>query len=238
MTLILSLMTPTKAVLVADRRFTSGGKVFDDERTKTSLIACRDARALVAFTGLAKVEKFESSRTILRALSEVLKPDHLLRLKLQSFAGLMSNEIRKLRIPANQKHLTIVLAGYYYYGPAPLPFLCQVTNATNGWDKDATEEMKPFWSKQPLGLYGFGVRAGVAAKDRATLHQLLVEDRPAIALVQKAVHTIQAASDSPKSRRLVGKQCNSVILPVEPREGILAEYHSLFQPAEYIPRHM
>jgi SEC-C motif-containing protein len=226
MTLILSLMNPAQAILVADRRFTKGGRLFDDERTKTTVLFCSDARALVAFTGLAEAGTFETSRALLKALARTLQPDHLLRLKIQRFALLMTEEIRKLRLGARVRHLTIVFTGFYYYGPVPLPFVCQVTNAANGLDKDATDELVPFWAKQPFGIYGFGARAGVATKDRATLRQLLAEGKPATALVEKAVNTIQLSADSPRSKGLVGKQCNSVILPADPHAGVLAQYHS------------
>lgn len=81
------------------------------------------------------------------------------------------------------------------------------------------------WRNQaPFGSFGFGKTAGVAPVDRAKLNELLLQERPAEAIVNKAVDTIWNAADSPKSKNLVGKQCMSIVVPIQ--GGVIANYHS------------
>jgi hypothetical protein len=229
MTLILSLISPAHSILVADRRYTVNGRLVDDERTKASVVFCRDARVAVAFTGVAKAGTFETSRALLRLLSQAAQPDHLLRMAIGRFALLLTEEVRKLNLKPAVRHLTVVFAGFFYYAEVPQPFLCQVTNIADksgAFQKDALDRFLIWTARQPLGLYGFGARAGVALKDRVTLRGLLSEGKPGTALVGKAVDAIQQAADSPRSRGLVGKQCNSLTLAADVQAPALAHYHS------------
>src|SRR4029077_1243679 len=168
MTLILSLINPAQSILVADRRYTVNGRLADDERTKASVVFCTDARVAVAFTGVAKAGTFETSRTLLRLLSQAAQPDHLLRLAIGRFALLLTEEVRKLNLNPTARHLTVVFAAFFYYGQAPQPFLCQVTNIADDsgtFQEDALDRFLIWTARQPMGLYGFGARAGVALKE-------------------------------------------------------------------------
>jgi SEC-C motif len=232
MTLIVALMAPTQAILVSDRRFTRNGRLFDaenDEKNKAAVLFCADGRVAVAFTGLAIAGRFETSRAMLRVLAEAGKEDHLLLPTIQRFATKMSEEIKKLNISAKDKHLRFIFAGYRYEQSTATPVLIQVTNV---FDKSRTAQnlaaddflLVAWRNRAPFGSFGFGMTAGVAPVDREKLSELLLQQRPAEALVNKAVDTIGNAADSPKSKNLVGKQCMSIVVPI--RGGVIANYHS------------
>ena len=212
MTLIVALMAPTQVIVVSDRRFTINGRLVDeenDEKNKAAVLFCADGRVALAFTGLATAERFETSRAMLRVLAQAGKQDHLLLPTIQRFAIGMSEEIRKLNIPAKDKHLRFIFAGYRYTQSTATPVLIQVTNVFDKSDTAqklaADEFLLTAWRNQaPFGSFGFGKTEGVAQVDRAKLNELLLQQRPASALVDKAVDTIRNAADSPKSKNLVG----------------------------------
>lgn len=229
MTLITVLMAPTQAVLVSDRRLTRNGQLFDDETNKAAVLFCADGRVAVAFTGLAIAGRFETSRAMLRVLAQAGEPDHLLLPTIQRFKIGMSEEIKKLNISAKDKHLRFIFAGYRYAQSTATPVLIQVTNVfdkSHAAQKHASDDfLLMAWRNQaPFGSFGFGMTAGVSPVDRARLNKLLLQERPAEALVNKAVDTIWNAADSPKSKNLVGKQCMSIVVPI--RGGVIAHYHS------------
>jgi hypothetical protein len=229
MTLIVGLMSPKRAILVSDRRLSRNGSLYDDETNKATALFCADGRVAVAFTGLAIAGKFQTSRVLLRLLAEAGKPDNLLLPTIQRFAVLMTEELKSLRIPAKDKHLRIIFAGYQYQQSTAAPMLIQVANAADsaGVIQAVAGEKFLIWTaRDPLGIgsFGFGTTSGVRPADRAKLKQLLAEDRPAEALVDKAVDTIRNAADSLRSKNAVGKQCMSIVVPLQ--GGLVANYHS------------
>ena len=69
MTLIVAAGNKDFAVLAADRRLTSNGKLVDDEANKATILACYDARMAIAFTGLATWGSFSTEKWLLESLS-------------------------------------------------------------------------------------------------------------------------------------------------------------------------
>jgi preprotein translocase subunit SecA len=61
----------------------------------------------------------------------------------------------------------------------------------------------------------------------ASMRTLLKEQKPAGALVGKAVEVLRATADSPRSRAAIGKQCTSIVLPSDPSKAAEAEYHTV-----------
>ena len=229
MTLIVALMAPAQAILVSDRRLTHNGQLVDDEKNKATVLFCADGRMALAITGLAQVGRFETSRAVLRLLAQAAQPDHLLLPTIQRFAIAMSDEIKKVNVPAKQKHLQVVFAGYRYNyeQSTATPVLGQVTNVADrsgALQESATKEFLLWTPRNPYGIFGFGMTAGVAPADRTKLKELLRQGKPASALVEKTVDTIRNAADSPRSKNMVGKQCMSIVVPL--RGAVIANYHS------------
>lgn len=232
MTLLLGLLNQSQAILVSDRRFTVDGRLVDlrdDERNKAAVFFCHDARMAVAFTGLARAGKFETSRAILEALLEAGALDHLVLPTIGRFASVMKEKIEKTQIPKPECRLTIVFAGYRFDGQGAHPETWQMTNWADSLGRgqvSANDKFVLWRAKNPLGLFGFGMCAGVRAEDRLVLRKMLTQAKPHTALVSKAVHTIRNASDSDKSKGLVGRQCDSIVIPADARKPVTADYHS------------
>jgi hypothetical protein len=67
----------------------------------------------------------------------------------------------------------------------------------------------------------------VSRDDMAALHGLVKDDKPAQAIVGKAVEAVRNAADSPAARNGIGKQCSSVVLPSDPNRTGQGAYHSV-----------
>jgi hypothetical protein len=68
--------------------------------------------------------------------------------------------------------------------------------------------------------------AAVKLEDVSSLCELLVREAPAQALIGKAVNEIREASASFRTRKTVGQQCTSLVIPANRDETVDAEYHS------------
>lgn len=232
LTLIIGLLNHRQAILVSDRRFTVDGKFLDlgdDERCKTAAFFCNDARMAVAFTGLARAGKFDTSTVILEELLRAGEPDHLFLPTVDRFITLMAERIEQTGLPKSACHLTIVFAGYRFDGQRGLPEIRQITNWMDGRGRPQTSANETFvhWhAKNSLGIFGFGMRAGVLKHDRQVLLRMVAQEKPYTALVNKVVDAIRNAADSDKSKGLVGKQCDSIVIPSEPHRGAMVDYHS------------
>jgi len=62
--------------------------------------------------------------------------------------------------------------------------------------------------------------------DIELLQTLLREGKPGQALVGKGVEVLRTAAESARSSQLIGKQCTSIVLPSNPGEDAVGEYHS------------
>lgn len=232
LTLIIGLLNHRQAILVSDRRFTVDGKLLDlgdDEKCKAAAFFCNDARMAVAFTGLARAGKFETSRAILDGLLQAGAPDHLFLPTVGRFSSIMTEKIEETKLPKSACHLTIVFAGYRFDGQRARPEIWQMTNWADekGRRQSTTDRTFVLWhAKNSLGIFGFGMCAGVLANDRLLLRRMVMQEKPHTAIVSKAVDAIRSAADSGKSKGLVGKQCDSIVVPADPRGGVLVDYHS------------
>ena len=234
MTLIIGLMSPKQAILVSDRRFaTREGKPFDDEKNKATVLMCEDGRVAVAFTGLAAAGKLKTSNAVLRLLAQAAQRDHLLGPTIHRFTCTMGAEIKRVDIPARYKHLRFIFAGYRYDSAQSKAkaIMMQVTNVVDRsrmLQESASEEFLVWEARDAIATarFAFGTTAGISKFDGARLREMLVQAKPAGALVDKVVDTIQNAADSPLSKNMVGKQCTSIVIPMEPNAGIVAGYHS------------
>lgn len=232
MTLILGLLNHQQAILVSDRRFTVDGNlqdIADDEKNKSAVFVCEDARMAVGFTGLAGAGSFETATTMLDVLLDAGKPDHSFSRAIHRFASAMGKKIERIGLRASSRRLTFVFAGYHFDGRGAHAEICQVTNwdgGSSGSQFHVASKFYVFWGKEPLGLFTFGACAGVAPEDQSELRGMLSNAKPSEAIIDKAVHTIRKAADSGKSGGLIGKQCMSIVIPADPSMRVHADYHS------------
>ena len=172
MTLIVAVMTPVQVILVSDRRFSGSGKPDEDERNKVAVFMCNNGRAAIAFTGMAAFAKFKTTEMLLDAFSRAAAPDHLFLPTIGRVAGVLTEEVKKLKIPADKKHLTVIVAGYEYRLPeGAKTVLFKITNS--GEHKSALDTFsiqRRRDTREDIGVFGvfsFGRTEGVLRQDGA-----------------------------------------------------------------------
>lgn len=132
MTLIIGLGDQTRSFLISDRRLTANGSVVDDESNKAAVLVCQDARAVLAFTGLAEAGTFRTRFWLLGALSGCASPNGApISPLLEAFRERATQDFKKLNV-SGDKRLAVLFAGYTY--------------STQG-------EAKPFWAS----VHNFGM---------------------------------------------------------------------------------
>lgn len=237
MTLILAMGNRQQVVLVSDRRLTRNGVLFEDESNKASVIFCKDARLAVAYTGLAQLGNFQTRRWLPEVLMDSAAPDFLMIPTIERFTERATRDLANINVSKPQdKHLSVVFAGYCYDETPPRCYCWLVSNFE--WFGDqrppelSADKFMVFYyrDKRPREenfdiLLPAGVPNAVRQKDYESLHALLHENKPAQAIVGKGIDAIRTAAASARDQ-LIGKQCNSIILPSNPEEQALFDYHS------------
>jgi hypothetical protein len=240
MTLILGLANQQHVILISDRRLSANGKVVEDESNKAATFNLQDARLAVAFTGLARTDTFQTRRWLLKALLESANPDHQMEPTIKRLCNRATQDFAKIVVSRkSDKRLTIVLAGYCYNETPPRCYYWLISNF-EGFDSDGSgplseplDEFRTHWyrdrrpSEEPYSLiFSAGVYIPVSQHNEESLRTLLQENKPASALVGKGVEVLREIAKSPLSKKLVGQQCTSIVLPSSPEASGSFEYHS------------
>ncbi len=232
-----------QVVLVADRRLTRNGVPFEDESNKAFVFICRDARLAVAYTGLAELGTFLTRRWLPEALMECAAPDFRMGPIIeQRFAERATRDFSKLKVEKpSDKHLSVVLAGYCYDEKPPRCYCWLVSNFEGFGDHKrapglSSDQFQAFYyrDKRPTEehtciLVPAGVGEAATRADYESLHRLIHENKPAEALVGKGIEVIRTAAHSLRGKpigELIGEQCDSIVLPSNPQDEAVGEYHS------------
>ncbi len=238
MTLLLGLMNRRHAVLVSDRRLSIDGRMTEDESNKAATFVCADGRLAIAFTGLAKADGFVTNRWLLDAFAEAAEADYLMMPTIQRVAKLATERFKSLvTARPSDRCLSVVCAGYIYDADGSRGLLTMISNfeRLDGQSFAApSAEFAVDWRIEnraseppPSAAVVAGMGRAVSDEDMGALVRLVMEARPAEALVGKAVEVLRAAADSPKANNAIGKQCTSIVLPSNPDEDARVEYHSM-----------
>ncbi len=228
-------MNREHTVLVSDRRLTRDG-VLVEESNKAATLICRDARVAVAFTGLAQQGDFRTNRWLLEALSSSAGPDFLVEPIIARFRERANCDLDSVRVknPAD-KRLSIAIAGYVYDEAVPRCYCWLISNFEKWGSPPRREpgdfEVSSYRAQHPgdQDCYALFIAGTDVVSDDAvaSMRTLLKEQRPAGALVGKAIEVLRATADSPKSEGRIGKQCTSIVLPSDPSKAAEVEYHAV-----------
>jgi hypothetical protein len=237
MTLILGLINPAHIVLVSDRRLTYDGRLLEEESNKASTLICRDARVAFAFTGLARQDDFRTNRWLLEALSASAGPDFLVESIIARLRDRAGHDLANVMVRnPTDKRLSIVIAGYIYGEAIPRCYCWLVSNFEKWGSPPRGEpsdnfEVSSYREQRPgdQDCYALFVAGTDVVPDDAvaSMRTLLKGQKPARALVSKAIEVLRATADSPKSGDRIGKQCTSILLPSDLSKAAEVQYHTV-----------
>jgi hypothetical protein len=239
MTLILAMGNQRQVILVSDRRLTRDGVVMPDpvenipdESNKAAVLSYWNARLAVAYTGLAQLGSFLTSRWLPETILKSAAPDYLMGPAIERFRQRSMQDFGKISVVrASDKHLSVMFAGYCYDETPPRCYCFLVSNFEGLGDQQPptpgqfvaqyARDKRPIEDEMYF-LVAIGVPKAVGAGDYQSLRTLLCDDKPAQALIGKSVEVIRKAANSVP---LIGKNCTSIVLPSNPDEQAIGSYH-------------
>ena len=232
-TLVLVAGTRAHTVVVSDRRLTRERnkklEVIEEEASKPAILLCRDARVVVAYTGLASIGEppnrgpapagtFRTAAWLLDAVTASAPPERKLLPLIDRFSDRAEAKFESLPLKHPQKPLAVLFAGYGYVSPTDArPTRRAVANFTgssvNSSAQFAVTEADP--GHGGAYMLALGTRRAITDKHVQAVQHLIAQGRPPQALVGKVVDILRTVAADPKSRDAIGTQCDSVILPAD-----------------------
>ncbi|TXI50879.1 MAG: SEC-C domain-containing protein [Lysobacter sp.] len=227
MTLLVALANSRQAVLVADRRITSAGKVVDDEFNKLCVFCCDDARGAFAFTGIATAGNFSTSEWLWQTLNAAGADHEELIAVLAFLTERADRDINTL--PVADRRLSVLFCGYLYHAELPEPACYLMSN----FEFEAAGTGKFQVSRLDHGtgqfVHAAGTSTGFERRHRERLEALLSKPLSAPALVRASVLKLQESAGNPDGFGVIGSQCSSAALLAERDTTITTTYHSNFE---------
>src|ERR1700733_631686 len=118
MTLCVAFLSHRLCVVCADRRITSGTRVKSEEHDKMLVISTEDAKAVLTFSGLACVERFDTHKWLMEAVRSLGPPDYTLAGIINRLQPALTNEFKTngaiRNVLASDRRLSVMITGYVY----------------------------------------------------------------------------------------------------------------------------
>jgi SEC-C motif len=237
-TLVIVLANNDQAIILADRRIGVARHPVNEEYNKLSVFVCKNARVGVGFTGVARTPTgFNTAQLLLEALMEAARPRQLLQPTIERLSAIATRDIGAL---PGENPLTIVLAGYIYSDAPPLGCLYWISNFEGlgarrygpvrpAFESYVVTQDRPnpelFWLMQVYGSTD-ALKNRASQEDGAAVRRLLVERRPARAIRDKALATLNRVGAPSGELGRIGRQCGSIVVPSALSEPMMTDYLS------------
>ena len=225
MTLLLALANEKHAVLVADRRVTSGGRLVDDEHNKLCVLFCEDAKMAVAYTGLATFQAFDTSTWIANTLSEIGARTGDLASILSEFSALAQAAFESLTAAAFIE-TKFLFCGFVYTDTGPRSRVYVLSIAPSPGNSRHGPELRVY-ADNDSKVVAAGMTSALPHGLDFVLRQLL--ETPQVSrqsILHFAVRHMRNAARSVRSLRLVGLQFNAAVLEAAVDTVVTSTYHS------------
>ena len=211
-----------RAVLLADRRLSTGEAVVTDAQNKVTVLCCEDARVAVAFTGTALVGNFNTADWLVATIAALALQHKTLHEILNALAPACGDRFGS--IP--EAKLTLLLCGFVYSAAdKPRPVISRITNCE--LDIHTPADFRIIFGSGAVPAVAFA--GAVSALDKRTEAGLISlmsgNSVPEGALVSYALnHATRAARSA--SGRTIGDHCNGILIRAPVDTNIVATYHA------------
>jgi hypothetical protein len=251
MTMIVTVGNLDNAILVSDRRLTMADGSWNDESNKAFVLITRDARMAIGFSGLAEVPSL-GLRTrfwLPQTLSDCATPDYTLgsilsRLKLRA-----EKDISSLYV--TDRRLSITGVGFWYGSQTPRLAAFRLSNFES-LDDPPTLSQSPHdfrlwtWTSnastptaelRQISGWRTGPANAIAVWNEID-EWLRIKKNPE-AITARAIQMIRLISDWKSAEGRVGSQCMSIVIPNNPADRAVTQYHTTDARASlYLPGHI
>lgn len=238
-TLVITLQNQDSVIQFSDRRLTGAGGPVDEEFDKAAVLVTGDTRLVMGFTGLASARVGSSSIDIARTAAELLSqagpPDFSWRQMQFRFAEALSElfqQDRRIRgLPAVEKRTSFHFAGFEGVHPSrPVAtFISNYVDRSTGIERPEAAEAftcfdrshsRTLWV-EPLGDHHHLTRADVEP-----LARMVLERRPAEAIVNKGVVMMNQWAQARGADGPIGRQLTSIVLTANGTVRADVRYHT------------
>jgi hypothetical protein len=246
MTLILCLGNRDQVIQLSDRRLSDNGKLVDDEVNKSGILICQNGKFAYGFTGIARIStnKFETSTWLNSLIYECCPPDYIAQNILSRLRDRINSEFILssyfLNVPLKNMGLSISFTGYIVNFSPPRLVSAVISNTIGqnevmrNFNISTETEIRPnddnFTYIQRIGNY-----LAMTQNDEDILRSMLLDHKPAHAIINKAVSIIQEMADRPKAKNNIGKQISSIIIKRDQNEVITNYHTSIIKSETYLP---
>ena len=222
MTLLLALANQKTAVLVADRRITSSSQVVDDEHNKLCVLFCDDAKATIAYTGVATYGAFDTSTWIATTLSEI-----------GATVGDLASIVSELRVRIGKDfaslaaiglpHTTFLICGFLYSDSSVESRIYVLRTPDTPGDSVELQ----IYADSSHKVISAGVTNALPKKLEENLKGLLDSAQlNGQSLLRYALKHMRNAAQDSRSAGLVGEQFNAALMSSEVDTPVISTYHS------------
>jgi hypothetical protein len=225
LTLLLALANERHAVMVADRRVTSSGRLVDNEHNKLCVLFCDDAKMAVAFTGLATFRAFDTSTWIANTLSEIGARSGDLASMLGAFSMSAQTTFEPLSA-ATSIETTFLFCGFVYTNVGPQSRVYVLSIAPTSGTSLRRSELRTY-ADEGCKVVAAGMTSTLPQSLDSDLRRLL--QSPKISrqsTLHFAVRHMQNAARSERSLKLIGQQFNAAVLEAAVDTVVTSTYHS------------
>ncbi len=235
MTILIGLINPDQAIFISDRRLSDQGQALTKDATKTTLLATRDARLCLGFTGIAlDGAEFVTEPWLLEALAEAVRPDCLWEPTLQRLAELATRDFtERFGVPFGNTvediGLSILAVGYTHTHEGAWPRFSLVSNHETIREEPIEDSLTRFvhTSEVTVGVAIFGSGQYYLPENAVEeLHLMNAQRADASEMIDRALYFVARASEDDPTNS-VGPDAMSAVLPVRLEEDIVGAYHPL-----------
>jgi hypothetical protein len=234
MTLHLTLFGSDYAILISDRRLSNNGKTITDEYNKATVLEFDDARLVCGFTGIATIGNikrptFSTQDWLLDALHQTASPDYFSVPTLQRLKEHCSKAFREhsslKSLSSDNRKLAFLFAGFNYDGQSACPTAHRCAAVLTNFRGfagvyDLPGEPNDFVLREidmsrdtRVGV--FGRWPAISPQDIADLNDMLGSNKPADAVVARAIDIVRKATSKQVAKNTIGQQLNTIILPAD-----------------------
>jgi hypothetical protein len=221
-TLLLALANQKTAVLVADRRITSSSRVVDDEHNKLCVLFCDDAKATIAYTGVATYGAFDTSKWIVTTLSDIGATVGDLASIVSEFRDRIGKDFASL-VAIGLPKTTFLMCGFLYADSGVESRIYVLRTPDSPGDSVELQ----IYADSSHKVISAGATSALPKKLEQTLRGLLDNTHlNSQSLLRFALKHMRNAARDSRSGGLVGEQFNAALMSAEIDTPVISTYHS------------
>jgi hypothetical protein len=245
MTLGIAVVTRERAIVASDRKISGHPAFATEESNKLVEVRCDDARAVVAYCGLARSQGHRMSRWLPQALCDSAGPDFTIRGLVDRFAARASDYFRGFDcLTPEARRATFLVAAFRRATSGSERYCATISNfesCAEGVVLRAAQARSEFRIEtipdaSDVFVRAIGNTGAIGPADLDSAKCLAESGRTIEAVAGKCVSTIRTASTRSSGSGTIGKQCGVVCIHADPVAQTWAKYYS-YNPVDTVYRH-